>query len=181
MLRLENADLWRSFVFQPGCRFSRCGNFLKFRDKLPCASSSRRPSGARSLLEKGGKPSTQPSPSRIPRRSAHLYRRPGISLARPRCARKDGNSVAPCADGTSERRCSSDSCALRRNCCRAAKWKSRADSKRESSARVFPAGQQSPATISRKESERSFLFAAPGEDRQSALAACAGRRLFGSA
>src|SRR2546430_533393 len=55
---------------------------------------------------------------------------------------------------------------LHRNCCRGATWKNRADSKIELSARVFRAEPQSPATIFRKGSALSFLFAVPIEDRQ---------------
>src|SRR5439155_21795070 len=154
---LENADLWQSFESQPGCRSSRCGNSLEFRGKLLCASSSRRPSDGHLPSGKGEKRSTQLSRSRIRRKSGNLCRTPDISSARPRCVRKDGSSIGPCADGKSKRRCSSDNCALRRNCCRAARWKSRAGLKTESSARVFRAGPQSPAIISRKELERSFL------------------------
>src|SRR5437016_2488152 len=173
MSRLENADPWRSFVFQPGCRSYRCESFLKFRGKLLCASWSRRPSAARLPSEKGEKRSTQLSRSRIRRKSGHLCRTPDISSAPPRCVRKDGSSIGPCVDGKSKRRCSSDNCALRRNCCRAVRWKNRADLKTESSARVFRADSRSPAIICRKELERSFLFDGPGEDRQFRSTSCA--------
>ena len=174
MSRLGNAGPSRSFVFRPGCRSSQSGNFLTFRGKLLCASSSRRPSGARSLLEKTAKRSTQLFRCRSRRKSTRPFRTPDISSARRRYVRKDGNSIAPCDGGMSERRYNWDNCALHRSCCRGVRWKSRADSKTESSARVFRGGPQSPATISRKGSARSFLFAVPIEDRQFVSAASVG-------
>src|SRR4029077_20162836 len=90
-----------------------------------------------------------------------------IFLARLRCVRTNGSSNAPDVDGKSARRCSSDNFVLRRNCCKATKWKNRACSKTESSAHVCRDDPKSLLTIFPTRSTTFYLSVAPAEDRQS--------------
>src|SRR5205823_12873296 len=97
--RLENVIPSRSFACQPG--YQSCPREMPatFRDRLPCATSNRRPFVLPPRSEKFARRLIPPFLSQSRRRLRRLGRTPDISLAPRRYARKDDNSAVTSNDG----------------------------------------------------------------------------------